>query len=305
MNPQLDVLVGFGCNARCGFCIQEVTRKVQSDLPAWRSNLRQSVAYVQRQGVSRVVITGGEPTLPAYARRSLEALKVLNQFDWEFLALYTNGTGLLNKLDGSNESLLRSLRRTGLTDVNLSAHHYDKQMDDAVYGSEVRPPVRRLVEACLSEGLKVRLNLVPLYGWIDTLREHMAYFDWARNMGVKDVYVRDLFRLEESALYNPADFDTRQVVAFTGTHRVNFAKLLQAVEGCSYFAVQSVQTKNAAHGREVACVYRGDLPVYFSDLVIGQEEPGERAYWVIMPNGKLYDAFTSEAHHVPTGEADG
>lgn len=304
MNPQLDVLVGFGCNARCGFCIQEVTRKVRDDLPVWRSNLRQSVAYVQRQGVSRVVITGGEPTLPAYARRSLEALKVLSQFEWEFLALYTNGTGLLNNLDGSNEPLVRQLRRAGLTDINLSAHHYNQAQDEAIYRL-ARPPLVEIVDACLAEGLKVRLNLTLQRGGVETLVDLLTYLNWARDLGVKDVYVRDLFQLEASTLYNPAQFDTREVVVYTNDHRVDFNVLLGAIEQCPAFKLQSSRTKNEAQGHELHYRYRGDLPVYLSDLVIGREAPGERTYWVVMPNGQLYDAFTSEAHHVSTGEADG
>lgn len=85
MNPQVDFLVGFGCNARCGFYVQNAMPKTRDRPEILAANLQRSISFVYTLGVRRAVITGGEPTLPRYARRSLSVLAALPELGgWEF-----------------------------------------------------------------------------------------------------------------------------------------------------------------------------------------------------------------------------
>lgn len=300
MNPQVDILVGFGCNARCGFCVQEATRKTPFS-PGWTESLEKAITYVHSKGVRRAVITGGEPTTAQHASRSLEALQTLRGFDdWQFVAIYTNGSGLLAEVSGKPFAEVAS--EFGLTDVNLSCHHYDDMTNNDIFDLDNRQPVEEIVSRCQSYGLQVRLDCNLMKSGIENLESILRYLEWARSLRIKDVYFRDLFHFRGSTYYDPSREDGRGVVAFCESHRIDFQRLLGNIHRSPDFSFLGCRIKNEGYGREVAFLYK-QTPVYFADLVIGEERPGERTYWVVLPNGCLYDAFTSEAHRIELYEA--
>jgi molybdenum cofactor biosynthesis enzyme MoaA len=291
-NPQADIVVGLGCNAACGFCVQEITRKMVPNRD-WQSLLYRSVGHVHQLGIRRFVITGGEPTMRGYVPRTLEALGVLGTFpNIEFRALYTNGAGLLT------DNLSWRLAQAGLTHVNLSCHHHDAARDNQVFGIE-RPLVPTMTAAALDQGIKVRLNCSMLRGGIDTFDELLAYLEFAMKLGAQSVYFRELFEFQASEFYNPERDDTRGVLRYTQTKRFDIMPIVDQAQSHPDFAlVSDWHEKNAGQGSQISFVYAGKLPVAFGKLVIGREAPGKRTYWVVMPNGLLYDAFTSEEQRV-------
>src|SRR5688500_1974214 len=172
MNHQFDVVVGCSCNAKCGFCVQEITRKTRDRPEQWLSGLRQALRHFCDLKGCSAVITGGEPTLPRYARRSLAALEIIREFpDIDLLAVYTNGTGLLEKVEVEEERFLPRAARAGLTHVNLSCHHYDEAINNAVYQLNNRPSTATLIKATLELGLGLRLNCSLQQPLIETIQD--------------------------------------------------------------------------------------------------------------------------------------
>jgi len=155
------------------------------------------------------------------------------------------------------------------------------------------------VRAAQMFGVNVRLNCNLMRGCVDTFEQVCTYLLWAKSLGVKDVYFRNLFRFAQSDLYDPREFNTRNVLQFTQNHSVDFESLLEKVYGSNDFVLTKQRLKkNEGHGTETGFLFQNALPVYFADLTIGKERPGAGTYWVVMPNGYLYDAFTSEQHRI-------
>jgi len=302
MNPQVDVVVGLACNAKCGFCVQECTRKTVDQFSI--EKISTALKFVHGRGVHRLVITGGEPTLDGYAKRTYYTLLVASEIgSWEFKAVYTNGTGLLE--DVVRPCMMKApmprvgvLAEAGLTDVNLSRHHYSHKEAAVVFGIQI-PTAEDIVRAAQMFGVNVRLNCNLMRGCVDTFEQVCTYLLWAKSLGVKDVYFRNLFRFAQSDLYDPREFNTRNVLQFTQNHSVDFESLLEKVYGSNDFVLTKQRLKkNEGHGTETGFLFQNALPVYFADLTIGKERPGAGTYWVVMPNGYLYDAFTSEQHRI-------
>ena len=292
-NPQAEIFVGLECNAKCGFCVQECTIRPKDRFSV--EKVIHALQYLRTyQNVHRMIITGGEPTLPKYARRTLNLLEALQsqKWDWELVALYTNGTGLLQTLCGGHVQL-EAFAVAGLVDLNLSRHHPSHQENLAIFGVDV-PQTEDVADMVQSLNMRLRLNCVLMKGWTDSVDRIFEYLDWAIGMGASSVYFRNLFRIVQSGLYNPVEHDTRDVVGFTQEHIVNFDQLAAGIVESQFVSEVSLRSKNDGQGDELCAMYKGSFPFFISNLRVGDETPGKGIYWAVLPDGHLYDIFTNE-----------
>ena len=104
--------VGFACNMSCPFCIvQGKDTNYDLSLDTVTQTLNDPVLKAQ---LKRVVVTGGEPTLPRYLPVTLGIIKQAAAIGAES-TIYSNGTLL-------NDALLGQLKEAGLTEIRLSMY---------------------------------------------------------------------------------------------------------------------------------------------------------------------------------------
>ncbi|KAI9787850.1 MAG: hypothetical protein M1816_007417 [Peltula sp. TS41687] len=172
------------CNLRCLYCMPEegVQLSPQTELLT-SSEIYQLSSLFVRQGVTKIRLTGGEPTVRRDIVPLMHAIGSLRADGLQELCLTTNGIALHRKLD--------SMVEAGLTGVNLSLDTLDPfqyQIMTRRNGLErVLQTIDRILEMKRHHGARVKLkiNCVVMRGMND--REILPFVDMGRE---KDLEVR-------------------------------------------------------------------------------------------------------------------
>lgn len=171
------------CNLRCTYCMPEegVPLSPQSHLLTTPEISYLSALFVS-QGVTKIRLTGGEPTIRRDILPLMHSIGDLRRKGLRELCLTTNGIALHRKLDGMVEA--------GLTGVNLSLDTLDpfqfqimtrRKGFDAVVKS-----IDRILELNrLGAGIKLKINCVVMRGVNE--REILPFVEMGRE---KDIEVR-------------------------------------------------------------------------------------------------------------------
>jgi len=162
------------CNFRCSYCMPD---KPFSWVP--KENLlsfEEMFSFVKAaidEGITKIRITGGEPTL----REDLDKfLKMIYEYKPDIdLAMTTNGFLLSQCAD--------KLARAGLKRINISLDSLRPETAKQIAGGkDVLEQVLSGIDAALKAGLRVKLNTVPLKGVNDD--ELIDIIEYARKKGV-------------------------------------------------------------------------------------------------------------------------
>lgn len=171
------------CNLRCLYCMPEegVPLSPNRDILT-TAEIQYLCALFVSQGVTKIRLTGGEPTVRKDIIPLMRQIGSLSKKGLKELALTTNGISLHRKLDDMVEA--------GLTGVNISLDTLDpfqyqiltrRQGFDAVMKS-----INRVKEMNkLGAGIKLKVNCVVMRG----LNDHQIppFVEWTRN---EDLEVR-------------------------------------------------------------------------------------------------------------------
>jgi cyclic pyranopterin phosphate synthase len=167
----LRISVTDRCNYRCGYCIPEegVARAARADVLTFEEIAALARVFVG-QGVRRLRLTGGEPTV----RRDLPTLAALLRAipGVDDLALSTNGHRLVE--------LAAPLRAAGVDRLNVSLDTLDAERFSRVTGRGELRPVLDGLEAARAVGFAIKLNTVALRGVNDDELAAIADYAWAR-----------------------------------------------------------------------------------------------------------------------------
>lgn len=151
----LRISVTERCNFRCQYCMPE---KPFSWVPKENlltfEELFMFVKVAIDEGVKKIRITGGEPLL----REDLDVfIKMIFDYAPDIdLAMTTNGYLL--------KSVAKRLRDAGLKRINISIDSLKSEVAQKIAQKDVLQNVLEGVEEALSVGLKVKINMVPMYG---------------------------------------------------------------------------------------------------------------------------------------------
>jgi cyclic pyranopterin phosphate synthase len=171
------------CNLRCLYCMPEegVPQSPPANLLTTPEIVLLSSIFVS-QGVSKIRLTGGEPTVRRDILPLMQQIGALRSNGLRELCLTTNGLNLARKLDG--------LVAAGLTGVNLSLDTLDpwqfqimtrRKGFDAVMKS-----IERILELNrLGANIKLKINCVVMRGINE--REIIPFVELGRE---KDIEVR-------------------------------------------------------------------------------------------------------------------
>lgn len=167
----VSALVGNGaCNGRCDFCAGKYLREqARNESPMYLKNFEAAVKLSARHGGWSLSLTGsGEPTCdPDGVTRALEIYQKCAEQGAFFpnVNLFTNGILLGDK--SYCERNLSRWRSLGLTNVAVSIHSVDEAEQAKVYNIEEYPPLERIVNNVMAEGVGVRGTLLLRKGGVD------------------------------------------------------------------------------------------------------------------------------------------
>jgi len=283
---QLDIMITTQCQSACSFCIQEATFQASSiSSLEFMEAVESHVHGFVRNGGTKIVITGGEPLLKP--QKVIDILAVLSKFpELKLIALYTNGEMLTKHFPRSELSIVESLAKTSLSDVNLSVHHFEDCINNSILKRQNKISTKVIAKAVKAAGLPFRFNCVIQKGGIDDLEDVADYVSFALRLGARSVYFRQLFGLSFSqpisdGRYNPIDY-IKQC-------SVDVLPIVNQLKSNREFEYQECRDEHFREKSEWRFLHKTTgKDVYFSRLVVGTEKSEGVPYLVVMPDGKLY-----------------
>ncbi|ESZ97633.1 molybdenum cofactor biosynthesis protein 1 B [Sclerotinia borealis F-4128] len=169
------------CNLRCVYCMPEegVPQSPQQDLLTTPEIVLLSSLFVS-QGVSKIRLTGGEPTVRRDILPLMQQIGALRSRGLRELCLTTNGLNLSRKLDGMVEA--------GLTGVNLSLDTLDPWQFQIMTRRKGFEAVMRSMDRILhmnelGAGIKLKINCVVMRGVNE--REIIPFVELGRDKNVE------------------------------------------------------------------------------------------------------------------------
>lgn len=304
-NAFVNIIPTNVCNANCGFCVIELLRSFPGGDPstwnqstanstnAFLSNLQETMGLLAPISPAVTITGGGEPTLSPRLPAILEAL---SEYRISRLVINTNGTRLMERAPGEaymkqrpqqQKRVLHHLLDAGLKHLNISISHYDERLNHTLmeYPQSVPfIPLRSIMNEIGSSGCRARLSIVLLKDGINNCEELKKYLDWAIELGIDDVLVREL------AGYDAQSILGGRTEAYTTAQRVSLDSVLQQVEKDASFAFIS-QKSGRSHYRE-NYRYQDSIDVGFAvyRLFTREESLRDQAtikWFVLQPTGSL------------------
>ena len=167
------------CNANCYFCIAAKGKREVKDFVKLEKVISE---LVNKKIISKVVLTGGEPTLHSYF---VEFLNLLDKFDLRYYSLNTNGI-LLNKF-------IEQIANSKLKHINISVHHHEDSVNKEIMGNCLTFNEIEELRKLLSKEIEIRLACTItkyLYSESDILN----YINKAKSIGVNNVIFRNEYK---------------------------------------------------------------------------------------------------------------
>jgi len=169
--PYLRLSITPVCNFRCGYCLPNGNPEwAKRALPLTLPEIRRLVRGFAAMGVTKIRLTGGEPTLrPDVVEIAAECASTPGI---RRIALTTNGYRL--------PALVPGLRRAGVRALNVSVDSLKPEHFHHITGADRLPTVLEGIDLALSSGFEaVKINTVLLKGVND--HEVEGFVEWVRD----------------------------------------------------------------------------------------------------------------------------
>jgi len=151
----LRISVTDQCNFKCIYCMpsEGIQMLERQDILSFEE-IEQVVRAVVPLGIKKVRLTGGEPLVRKGICDLVASLKQIEGLDE--LCLTTNGSLL--------SQLAPKLKAAGLSSINISLDTLNAKRFSELTLSPLFEQVLNGIQAALSEGFKIKVNVVPLKG---------------------------------------------------------------------------------------------------------------------------------------------
>jgi molybdenum cofactor biosynthesis enzyme MoaA len=235
------------CNARCGWCVAEMTppNGVQMKEPEvnWR-NFRKACLFAKSNGVTTVIITGkGEPALFPHQITEFLTRMLDCGAEFPFVELQTNGIPLVQNKKA--RAALGDWYSLGLSTVIISVVHFDQERNRLHYVpyQERYIDLPGLIDDLHGRGFTVRLSVTMQRGDVDCAAAVREMIDWARDHGVDQLSLRPVTTPEHSRNLQVLDFarmkqlSREQLDDVRGFFIANATPLMKLMHGAQVFDV--------------------------------------------------------------------
>jgi hypothetical protein len=259
-------------------------KNAEAPTEEYLANFRKAFAAYFNAGGRRVLFTGREPT--NRPDKLLGMLKIVKDYPLELAVIYTSGVNLLNPFsyNGKESSLMNALVNEGLRNFNLAAHHYDVGRRQEL-SSEMVCDLEEIAEEARTLGATIRLNCTLMKDYIGNAPEAMIYIEYARSLGIQDIYFRDLFHLANRN--RSCAYSNRAKLAFTDSQRIDFDTLLSEAKLVPNMRFNEELSRHRGNGRTYIFDYLGTR-ISFGTLVVGTEKEDAVTYLNFQPDGCAY-----------------
>lgn len=158
------------CNLRCIYCMPNGYKPCDKRIIT-REEIKILVEALTSLGIRRVRLTGGEPLIRndiVDIIRDIRSVKGI-----EDIGITTNGILLYTLID--------ELESAGLRRINISLDSLKEDIFRKITGGSIEN-VLNSIERCISKGIKVKINMVPIVGINDM--EIMDFINLTENMDI-------------------------------------------------------------------------------------------------------------------------
>lgn len=177
--PYIRLSITDVCNFKCGYCLPNGYFKVENK-PGFLNldEISNLVAAFTELGVSKIRITGGEPTV---RKDFFEVLKnIKSEHEISNLVITTNGY----KLNEIAEELIG----TGINGINISIDSLDRNKFKEITGQDRLPQILEGINILQNKGFKnIKVNAVLLKNVNDSLEE---FQNWERFINNNEIDFR-------------------------------------------------------------------------------------------------------------------
>lgn len=177
-NDWLEVMLEPKCNGKCSFCIEK-----NGFRPKEKASTEELINAIVGTNKTNIILLGGEPTLYPNLKQLIRGLNKHNKKVY----ITTNGSQLMKK-DGWINNI------TELEGLNISIHHYDLKINEAITGIYLdKDFLKYQINALGYEiGMDIRLNCNLIDGFIDSRNEILKYIEFAKDLRVDSVRFAEL-----------------------------------------------------------------------------------------------------------------
>ncbi len=161
------------CNQECEFC--SVAYDKGEDLTT--EEVKQKISELAKSGVSKLVLSGGEPTL----RKDLPILiRFAKSKGIRNIELQTNGTK-------SSNNLLSNLKNAGLNSVLIAIHSHRKSVSNDITHSKLFNNTLKFIKKALLQNITVKLSFVINKKNYKDMKDYVKFFSKLANQTSKTI----------------------------------------------------------------------------------------------------------------------
>ncbi|WP_415716323.1 GTP 3',8-cyclase MoaA [Maridesulfovibrio sp.] len=142
------------CNLRCMYCVTKDFQFIPHPNILRYEEMLRLVNIAATMNISKLRLTGGEP----FARKGFMNFisTVMDKHPQLDLRITTNGTLI--------ENLIPELKKIGVSRLNISLDTLDRETFKEVTGRDHLDDVLATISACLSAGIRIKVNAVAMKG---------------------------------------------------------------------------------------------------------------------------------------------
>ena len=160
--------------------------------------------FAKTSGVTNIVLTGrGEPTL--YQDEIDRYLEELAPYEFPFIELQTNGIEISRgynggvNIGGSNSHIsiidtIGEWREMGLTHIAISMAHWDKDVNNKIYGAKFPVDLEDLFTNLDLDGFSVRACLLLMKDYVDDVDDFNRVVALCNSWGARQLKVASIAR---------------------------------------------------------------------------------------------------------------
>lgn len=237
-NANVSIFLTDYCNACCKFCIEQVEYRNKKDMLLKKPHICDDNEYLRRiEYILSVIrplntslsITGGEPTL---SPRFVKVLKLIKKFNFRKVTINTNGSGLLDVVDGI--PVYQHIIDCGVNHVNISRHHWKDEVINELMRFEHRPcstdMLKTVIPELLKKGVRPRINCVVLKNGVDSIEDMVHFLEFYTDIGINNIVFRQMME------YNSAYVKNSEIVDFYKDNLTTIDRLWTQMDEDSRFS---------------------------------------------------------------------
>ena len=179
--PYIRLSITDVCNFKCGYCLPNGYQVDKSDNRKFLhlDEIKRLAMVFSKLGVSKIRITGGEPTV---RKDFFEIIKILKEVGIKKVSITTNGYHLDKKA--------KMLFDSGLNGINISIDSLDRNIFKSITGHDRLPEILKGIEILQSSNFNnIKINAVLLNGVNSSEKDFNAWAKYIKTNKVNFRYI--------------------------------------------------------------------------------------------------------------------